>query len=104
MRSSTRKTLGAWRTRRGVTIAPTKSGIGAITVRGWSSSAATEARQCRLMVDGTNTRLPSIPTRRIGGKAKRGTMVILPRNIVGLVIGKGSKSVVSDGNCAQLVG
>ena len=56
------------------------------------------------MVDGTNTRLPSTPTRRIGCETKRGTMVILPRNIIGLVIGKGSKSVVRDGNCGHLVG
>ena len=34
MRSSTRKTLGDWRIRRGVIIAPTKSAIGEITVRG----------------------------------------------------------------------
>jgi hypothetical protein len=61
MRSSTRKTLGDWRIRRGVTIAPTKSAIGAIAVRGWSNSAGSDANQCRRVVDGTDIWTPIDP-------------------------------------------
>src|SRR6516225_6645494 len=104
MRSSTRKTLGDWRIRRGVIIAPRKSAIGAITVRGWSSSAGSEANRCHRVVNGTDIRPRSSPTRRIACNTRRGALVILPRNTIGVVIAKGLRSPDRDGNCDCPIG
>jgi len=76
----------------------------AITVRGWSSSAGSEANRCHRVVNGTDIRPRSTPTRRIACNTRRGAMVILPRNTIGVVIAKGLRSPDRDGNCGRPIG
>src|SRR6516225_5660872 len=76
----------------------------AITVRGWSSSAGSEANRRHRVVNGTDIRPRSTPTRRIACNTRRGAMVISPRNTIGVVIAKGLKSPDRDGNCGRPLG
>ena len=76
----------------------------AITVRGWSSSAGSEANRRHRVVNGTDIRPRSTPTRRIACNTRRGAMVISPRNTIGVVIAKGLRSPDRDGNCGRPIG